>query len=361
MPSPMILHFTCLNAFKVLLILCSYTCLFSQTVFAQKGYSTPWKDTYPVNGIDQIWQCLQDDGWTDEEKTVLAETGWKAMIHVDVTGQARVEDVVDMPDNELKNKMLGKKCLGAFVPRMLDGTALPAYYFVYHNTVAQLARQMKEGPDAFELFGLDLVDEDLAEVTYGRMGIDFFGGAYVPFFTGNAANYFSPGIGGSFGLSIRFLRHITFGASIAYATHWTTNALPENSALSEGRSVGNFGAALMLTGDFKYFSLSITGGLAEMGINAELTELSPVVSESLNGFTTGLRVDVPLWSFADKLGFSKGSAFRNSSGLGVMVGARYNHFDASNMRGWMVEAGINYRWRKKDIESFRLRNSFYER
>ncbi len=354
-------QFISVSANVVLIIIGFYFCFFNQTIFAQKGYSTPWTDTSPINGIEQLWQCLQYDGWSEEEKMVLAETGWTVMIHVGANGHARMEDVLGISDAEIKRKMRDKACLGDFVPRMLDGTALPAYYFVYHNTVAQVARQMREGPDAFELFGLDLADEDLAEVRYGRMGIDFFGGAYVPVFTGNAADYFSPGIGGSFGLSIRFLRHLTFGASIAYANHYTTNTLPENSALREGRSVGNFGAAFMLTGDLKYFSLSISGGFTEMGINAELTELSPVSTVSLSGYTAGLRIDVPVWSFTDKLGFNKGSAFRNSSGLGVMLGARYNHFEAANLRGWMIETGINYRWRKKDIESFRLRNSFYER
>lgn len=345
----------------IALLLSGLLSMYGSHSYAQKGYSTPWVDAYPLSGIDSLGQCFLEADWTDDEQQRLTNTAWQVMIHVDSLGQARIKEVLGLDHPEMESKMRNKSCLGAFAPRTMDGTALPAFYFLYHVPGKDGLRQIKEGPEAFENFGIELLTEEASELNYGSMGIDFFGGLYVPVFTGSAGNYFSPGIGGSFGLGIRFLRHLTFGVSVAYANHYTTDALPDISELRKGRSVGHFGAAFMLTGDLKFFSLSITGGLTEMGINAELTELSPVPTESLSGITTGLRIDVPVWSLTDKIGFKNASAFRNSSGLGVMLGARYNHFEAANLRGWMLEAGINYRWQKKDIKSFRLSNRFYDR
>lgn len=335
--------------------------------FAFAGYAFAQTDTTssppePIGGIERLALRYYDIEFTPEQRQLLKGVELEMIYFVSDSGVARLESVNGIQNRAIRDSLFSRTAdLPRFKPQMNKGIAKQSLYFMqmqFPEYILPLQDPLYNSAVLFQKLTMD--DFEFIELSGTRL--DWIIGGMVNTFIGSPADYLNTGGGMKLAIMMTGENKMFYGMNMNFYGNKRTADYDVKSTLEQYRNPATLLIGLSVGRWFNPFSVQVDLDYAVQNIT-ERKEDDDSEWIQFRGFSPGVIAHYPLQLGKDKLSVSAfyGKPSFVAHSLSFSLGMRYMFMNHRAASGLMAEVGISYRLTTKMVESYKIKDSFYER
>ncbi|NEN24504.1 hypothetical protein G3O08_13425 [Cryomorpha ignava] len=340
---------------------------FTILFFAFTGFAFAQTDTTssppePLGGIERLALRYYDIEFTPEQRQLLKGVDVEMIYFVSDSGVARLESVNGILNRAIRDSLFSRTDdLPRFKPQMTRGIAKQSLYFMQMQFPEYIIRPQDPLYNSpMYLQKLEMDDFEFIELSEARL--DMVIGGMVNTFIGSPADYLNTGGGMKLLLAATGENKMFYGMNMNFYGNKRKAQYDVKSTLEQYENPGTLFIGITAGRWFNPFSLQVDLNYAIQNIT-ERKEDDDSEWIQFRGFSPGLIAHYPLQLGKDKLSVNAlyGRPSFVAHYLSFSFGMRYMFMNHSAASGLMAEVGVSYRLTTKMVESYKIKDSFYER
>lgn len=329
--------------------------------YSQVGPDTTSSPATPIGGIERLALRYYDIEFTPEQRKLIEGVKLELIFLVSDEGVATLESVNGVRNRAILDSLYSRDpFLPGFIPEIRKGIPKQSLYFIQFI----FPTYSLERADVYQqqlIFYKPPTLEDFESLEMSNQRLDIIFGGMANSFFGSAADYLSPGGGMKVEMSFTTENLMFYGFNMNFfgnkriQDYDLSSPLPQFShppTLFLGATVGRWFGVYNLQLDLNYAIQNITERLED--------DDSDWVQ--FRGFSPGVVLHRVLQLGKDRFqaNSSYGRPIFVAHCLNFSLGLRYLKMSQNSASGFMAEVGVSYRLATKLIESYRLKDSYFE-